>query len=84
MRKQGQKGLRIAIGEAGKKGCSELCVQAAAYANAALGGPLDPVADAVAAAIGTVCSKLCGLAIDRGMEPGSQAFEEYICEGIGF
>jgi len=73
------------IKEAGDKSCTEICVEAAATADAASGGPEDPVGDIVAADIDASCEFSCEAAVDTsGLTPGTDAFAEAVCKGIGF
>lgn len=73
------------IKKAGEESCTEICIEAAATADAAGGGPEDPVADVVAADIEASCEMRCEAAVDlSGLTPGTDVFAKTVCEGIGF
>jgi len=74
-----------AIKEAGSQSCTEICAEAAVTAEAAGGGPEDPAADVIAADIEASCEMSCEAAVeDSGLTPGTEAFAEAVCKGIGF
>jgi len=73
------------IKEAGSESCTEICIDAVATVEAAGGGPEDPAADIVAADIGASCEMSCEAAVETsGLTPGTDAFAEAVCKGIGF
>jgi len=73
------------IKKAGEESCTEICAEAAATADAAGGGPEDPVGDVVAADIEASCEFSCTAAVQTsGLTPGTDAFAEAVCKGIGF
>lgn len=74
----------MAIEEAEGDSCSEICVEAAATADAAGGGPEDPAADVVAAEIAASCDMACEEALEDGEAIGTDAFGKAVCKGIGF
>jgi hypothetical protein len=74
-----------AIKKAGADSCTEICLEAAATADAAGGGPEDPVGDVIAADIEASCEMSCESAVhSSGLTPGTKAFAKAVCKGIGF
>jgi hypothetical protein len=65
-----------------KKGITEVCVEAAALADAAGAGPEDPVADAVATLIGITCKPALTEAV-KELLPTAKV-SAYVCGKIGF
>eukprot|EP00240_Pyramimonas_obovata_P015006 CAMPEP_0118923962 /NCGR_PEP_ID=MMETSP1169-20130426/2303_1 /TAXON_ID=36882 /ORGANISM="Pyramimonas obovata, Strain CCMP722" /LENGTH=213 /DNA_ID=CAMNT_0006865031 /DNA_START=1 /DNA_END=639 /DNA_ORIENTATION=- len=62
------------------EGCHELCSEVVAAAESAAGGPLNPVADALAFALGSACVPTCSAALKEGLVPGTQEFAEFMCK----
>mmetsp|Transcript_33975 Transcript_33975/g.57068 ORF Transcript_33975/g.57068 Transcript_33975/m.57068 type:complete len:218 (+) Transcript_33975:127-780(+) len=65
-------------------GCHEVCSEVVAAAETTGGGPLNPVANAIAVALAASCEPACAKAVDGGLKPGTEDFAEFMCKHVGF
>lgn len=78
-------GVKVVGNETSTAACAELCTAAAAAADGAGGGPEDPFADAVAAAIEVGCNPACKTVINQyAVKPVDHSFPPLMCNKMGF